>query len=85
VWVRINLSTTDTESEDPEGNPVGVTPTIFALEMIARTEGELAVGNIPSVAGVTVKGLSADYASALQVLVQACEQVGWSLTCGTGP
>lgn len=84
VWVRINLSTTDTESEDANEAPTGVTPTVFAVELIARTEGNLVVGNIPSVAGVTAKGLSADYASALQVLVQACEQVGWEFSVWNG-
>ena len=78
MYVRINLITNDTESEDDNGNPVGVTPTVFAVELIARTErGELVAGNIPSVAGVTVKGLSADHATAFNVLKQACEQVGW--------
>ena len=84
VWVRINLSTSDTESEDPEGNPVGVTPTVFAVELIARTEGDLAVGNIPAVAGATVKGLSADHASAFRVLVDACDQVGWEFQVVNG-
>lgn len=84
VWVRINLETTDTESEDPEGNPVGVTPWVFAVELIARTHGELVVGNIPNTAGVTVKGLSADYANGLSVLTAACEQVGWEFTVWGG-
>lgn len=84
MYVRINLYTNDTESEDPDGNPVGVTPTVFAVELIARTEGDLVAGNIPDVAGVTVKGLSADYASGLQVLVQACEQTGWEFSVWNG-
>lgn len=84
IWVRINLTTKDTESPDPEDNPVGVTPTVFSCELIARTEGKLAVGSIPSVADATVKGLSADHASALQVLVQACEQVGWEFSVWNG-
>lgn len=84
VWVRINLSTTDTESEDANGVPTGVTPTVFAVELIARTEGKLVAGNIPSTAGVTVKGLSADYSKALQVLVQACEQAGWEFSVWNG-
>src|SRR5690606_23676788 len=84
VWVRINLSTTDTESEDPNGNPVGVTPYVFAVELIARTEGHLVAGNIPDVAGVTVKGLDADHANALQVLIDACEQNGWEFAVWNG-
>ena len=84
VWVRVNLSTTDTESEDENGNKVGVTPTVFAVEVIARTEGSLVAGNIPSVAGVTVKGLSADHTSAFSVLSEACEQVGWEFNVWDG-
>jgi len=53
LYVRVNLYTNDTESEDPEGNPVGVTPIVFAVEVIARTKGDLIAGNIPDVAGVT--------------------------------
>lgn len=84
VWVRINLSTSDTESEDENGNKVGVTPTVFALEVIARTEGDLVAGNIPDAAGVTVKGIEADHASAFQVLLAACEQVGWEFQVVNG-
>lgn len=84
VWVRINLSTTDTESEDENGNKVGVTPTVFAVEVIARTEGSLVAGNIPRVAGVTVKGLSADHATAFNVLKQACDQAGWEFNVWDG-
>lgn len=79
-YVRINLHTDDTESEDPDGNPVGTTPVVYAVELIARTQGELIPGNIPSSAGVTVKGISADYASAFEVLLNACEQVGWEFS-----
>ena len=75
-YVRINLFTEDITSEDGEGNKVGTTPTVFACEMIARTRGEL-VPDIPITAGVTVKGLSADYANAFRVLADACEQVEW--------
>ena len=64
VWVRINLTTEDTESPDPEDNPRGVTPVVFACELIARTHGDLVVGSIPSVAGETVTGLSANHATA---------------------
>lgn len=84
IYIRINLYTSDTESEDENGNKVGVAPTVFALEVIARTEGNLVAGNIPQVAGVTVKELSADYASVLSVLVQACEQAGWEFNVFDG-
>jgi len=85
VYVRINLYTSDTESEDAGGNPVGVTPTVFACELIARTEGPgVVAGNIPAMAGVKVKGLDADHTSALQVLVAACEQVDWEFAVWNG-
>lgn len=77
LYVRVNLVTHDTEAEDANENKVGVTPTVFALEVVARTKGELTEGNIPELAGVTVKGLSADYGNTLSVLASACEQVGW--------
>jgi hypothetical protein len=41
-------------------------------------------GNIPDVAGVTVKGIEADHASAFQVLLNACEQVGWEFQVVNG-
>lgn len=80
IWVRINLATTDTESEDPEGNKVGVTPAVFSIEVIGRTLGELVEGNIPQVSGVTVKGLNANYTTALKVLVDACNQANFEFT-----
>jgi len=84
VYVRINLHTIDTESEDPNGQPVGVTPYVFAVELIGRTQGHLVAGNIPASAGVTVKGLDADHANALQVLIDACEQNGWEFAVWNG-
>ena len=71
VWVRINLTTEDTESPDPDDNPVGVTPIIFACELIARTHGDLVVGNVPSSAGVRVAGQSSKYDTALKELYEA--------------
>ena len=50
VLVRIDLKTEDTETQDSEGKPVGVTPCVFALELIARTMGEIAEGNLPEYA-----------------------------------
>lgn len=84
LYVRVNLYTNDTESEDPEGNPVGVTPVVFAVELIARTEGDLVAGDIPDVAGVTVKGIDANHSSALKVLLDACEQTGWEFSVWNG-
>ncbi len=87
VWVRINLTTEDTESpvpNDPNETPVGVSPTVFACELIARTHGDLVIGSIPSVAGATVAGLSANHATALKVLHEACDQVGWEFSVWDG-
>ena len=84
VWVRINLTTKDTESPDPEDNPRGVTPVVFACELIARTHGDLLVGSIPSSAGVTVTGLNANHSTALKVLHDACEQAGWEFSVWDG-
>jgi len=84
MYIRINLYTDDTESEDPDGNPVGVTPFVFAVELIARTEGDLVEGNIPATSGVVVKGIDADHASAFQVLLSACEQAGWEFQVVNG-
>lgn len=84
-WVRINLYTNDTISPViEEGPPVGQTPRVFAVELIARTHGDLVVGNVPSSAGVRVAGLSADHATALKVLYEACEQVGWEFNVWDG-
>ena len=77
IDVRINLYTDDRETEDAEGNPVGQTPFVFAVELIARTEGRIEAGDIPASTGVLVSGLEADGASALNVLSQACAQAEW--------
>lgn len=75
VYVRINLYTEDTTSEDDEGNPVGQTPFLFAVEMIARTDSDILATSIPASTGAYVKGLVADAENVLAVLKQACENV----------
>jgi hypothetical protein len=75
--VRINLRTSDTEQEDPSGKPVGQTPAVFAVEVVARTPAAVQVGDVPASAGVQVKDLEADNDTALAILIDACEQVGW--------
>lgn len=75
VYVRINLYTEDTTSEDDEGNPVGQTPFLFAVEMIARTDSDILSTSIPASTGAYVKGLVADAENVLAVLKQACENV----------
>jgi len=52
--------------------------------MLARTEGDLVAGNIPMTAGVTVSGLSANHATALKVLHDACEQASWEFSVWDG-
>ena len=75
VYIRINLYTEDTTSEDEEGNPVGQTPFVFAVEMIARIASDILATSIPESAGAYVKGLVADSENVLAVLKQACENV----------
>jgi hypothetical protein len=75
VYVRINLYTSDTTSEDDEGNPVGQTPFVFAVEMLARVSSDILSSSIPLETGMTVKGLVADGENALAILREACENV----------
>ncbi|WP_018249712.1 phage tail protein [Orenia marismortui] len=77
VDIRINLYTDDTTSADNQGQPVGVTPIAFALEIIARTTAEVQEGIIPISTGKKVKNISADNSNALELLVPACNQAGW--------
>jgi len=84
-WVRINLYTNDTTSPAvEEGPPVGQTPVVFAVELVARTTPILEIGTIPAVAGVTVKDLDASYATAFEVISKACEQTGWEFNVWDG-
>jgi hypothetical protein len=76
VQVRITLSTDDTTSEDDSGNPVGVTPRLFAVEVISRTAPMLTVSGDAS-SGVVLKGVDANEKSALQILQDAFELYGW--------
>lgn len=84
IDVRINLRTSDTSQEDPNGKPVGQTPVLFALEVVARTPAVLQAGSIPGAAGVTVKDIDADNDNALSILVNACEQAGWEFEVVNG-
>lgn len=77
VDVRINLHTDDLTSEGPEGDIIGTTPVVFALEVIARTEAYIGTTHIPANAGVLVKSLDADGTSAFELLTASCEMVGW--------
>src|SRR5690606_18396320 len=82
--VRINLYTDDTESPDFEGNPVGQTPAVFAVEVIARTAGRVTEGGIPTNTGVIVRNVEADNTPALKVLQDAVEQAGWEFVVHDG-
>jgi parallel beta-helix repeat protein len=74
VYIKINLKTFDPT----------VTPRVFSLEVISRTDIGLSADSIPSTAGVTVSGLSADYANALRELIDACGQTGWEFSVWNG-
>jgi len=84
VYVRINLYTDDTTSEDDEGNPTGQTPFVFAVEMLARFQSDILSSSIPLETGMQVKGLIADGDNALSVLRDACENVHAGSTGYTG-
>jgi hypothetical protein len=75
VMVRLNLSTSDTTSQDSSGNAVGVTPRLFAVEVIARTTAYLTVSAEAST-GLLCNGLEIDKATPLAVMQAACSQVG---------
>ncbi len=75
VMVRLNLSTSDTTSQDSSGNAVGVTPRLFAVEVIARTTSYITVSAEAST-GLLCNGLEIDKATPLAVMQAACSQVG---------
>ena len=76
VQVRITLTSADQESEDDAGDPVGSTPALFAVEIIARTTAFL-TSSIPVSSSFEVVGIDANEKTSLQVLRDACEQAGW--------
>ena len=83
VQVRITLTSADQESEDDAGDPVGSTPALFAVEIIARTTAFL-TSSIPLSSSFEVVGIDADEKTSLQVLRDACEQVGWDFQVSLG-
>ena len=83
VQVRITLTSADQESEDDAGDPVGSTPALFAVEIIARTTAFL-TSSIPVSSSFEVVGIDADEKTSLQVLRDACEQVGWDFQVSLG-
>lgn len=76
VRVRVTLSTNDLETEDGDGDAVGSTPALFALEVIARTEAFL-TGSIPISTGVEISGVTADSNSAYEILQGGCKLAGY--------
>ncbi len=83
IEVRITLETDDQTSEDDSGDPVGSTPALFAIEVISRTTAYL-LSSIPASSTAEVYGIQADEKSPLQVLQDACEQVGWEFRVFNG-
>jgi len=83
VQVRITLTSADQESEDDAGDPVGSTPALFAVEIIVRTTAFL-TSSIPVSSSFEVVGIDADEKTSLQVLRDACEQVGWDFQVSLG-
>lgn len=76
VQVRFNLYTDDTTSPNPAGQQQGVTPRVFAVELLARTTGRVVAGTIPANTGVTVRGVDtgSEGSTALAVLSELCER-----------
>ena len=83
VQVRITLTSADQESEDDAGDPIGSTPALFAVEIIARTTAFL-TSNIPASSTVEVIGLDASEKTSQNILKDACEQVGWEFQAFNG-
>ena len=70
IDIRINLATEDTS----------VTPEFFAVELIARTEFPLEIGDVPNSLNLAVDEIEADYENCLDLLKDACEQTGTEFT-----
>lgn len=75
--VRINLHTDDITSEDQNGDAIGSSPVVFALEVISRTTAYIGTSNIPASTGVQADGLIADEDSAFSILSSVCEIADW--------
>lgn len=75
--VRLNLHTDDLTSEDNEGNPIGSSPVVFALEVISRKTPYINTTNVPVSTGVEIQGLVANESSAFSILTAVCEMSGW--------
>jgi len=73
--VRCNLFSDDQDSkEEGEVGTSGTSPRFYALEVVARTTGAIAVGSIPASTGVTMQAVNADAVTAFDVIRDACEQ-----------
>jgi len=75
LHVICRLYTDDqTSQEEGEEGTSGSSPRFYALEVVARTQGEIIAGDIPAETGVTVQAINADSATAFDVIRDACEQ-----------
>jgi len=75
LHVICRLYTDDQVSqEEGEEGTSGSSPRFYALEVIARTQGEIIAGDIPAETGVTVQAINADSVTAFDVIRDACEQ-----------
>lgn len=88
VDVRMTLVTQDTESQSEETQggqfQYGVTPRVFALQVIVRTESGLVEGTIPITTGKLVRSIDADSRTQFEIIKQACEQADYTFTVVNG-
>jgi len=85
LYVVLRLYTDDqTSQEEGEEGTSGSSPRFYALEVVARTQGEIIAGDIPAETGVTVQAINADSATAFDVIRDACEQANLDFQVVTG-
>jgi len=77
IRIKANLYTDDTEAPDAEDNPVGLTPRLLGVEVIARKPGIVTEGNIAESTGVILEGYTFERENALRVIQSLCEEHGY--------
>lgn len=87
LHISILLVTRDTTTPDNPDSPTvkGVTPVLEGVEVIARTTTDLTTSpDLPAALNANLGSLSADQTNGLELIREACEQLGYSFRVRNG-
>jgi hypothetical protein len=76
--VRADFYTDDTMAPNPDGEPQGYSPVLYATEMVGRYAGPIGAGSLPTNSGLVLdETMVFDHTDHLAAIARICDAVGW--------